>query len=119
MKVKSQKKSNDMINDDSLGDRLNAVKKGVSVPKPPAQVQSVYTPPVPQSEQNTVVTLKTYLISRAITIMDSFIASFIYGFAIKTLFGLDWSLFAAFTVGFLFNHAISIFPKVLFPKWFK
>lgn len=106
-----------MINDNSLGDRLNAVKKGVQVPKPPIQPQSVYQQPIQPQQQ--FPTLKTYLISKGISIVDSFIASFLYGFAIKTIFSLDWSIFGAFAVGFLINHAISVFPRILFPKLFK
>jgi len=51
--------------------------------------------------------------------LDSAFASLLYGIAIKAIFNLDWSLIEAFAVGFLLNHAISIFPRVLFPKLFK
>jgi hypothetical protein len=110
-----------MIKDNSLGDRLNAVKQGKPLPNPPAQHQSVYMHPqnYPQNQEQTVLTLKKYLISRGISLADSFIASFIYGFAIKTLFNLDWTILGAFAVGFLLNHSISIFPRILFPKFFK
>ena len=57
-----------MINDNSLGDRLNAVKQGKPLPNPPAQPQSVYMHPqnyqqnYQQNQQQTVLTLKKYLI---------------------------------------------------------
>jgi hypothetical protein len=116
-----------MINDNSLGDRLNAVKKGSTVPKPPMQPQSVYTPPAPQQEikeqepiqQPRAFEVKEYLLTRAFGMFDMLLASFLYGFAIKTIFSLDWNLLGAFAVGFFLNHAISVFPRVLFPKRFR
>jgi len=109
-----------MLNNDSLGARLNAVKKGKPLPPPPAQ-QSFYAPPqqVPTQQNQPIETTKTYLLSKLFILLDSGVASFLYGIAIKTIFNLDWTLFGAFAVGFLLNHTISIFPRVLFPKLFK
>ncbi len=102
-----------MIKDNSLGDRLNAVKKGKPLPSPTQPMLS------PQYQTQQKLTLKNFLISKGINMLDMFLASFLYGFAIKTIFSLEWSIFASFAVGFLFNHAISIFPRILFPKLFK
>lgn len=112
-----------MINNDSLSERLNAVKKGKPLPPPPQQ-QTFVPPqsmPTQQSQQPTQTqhTVKFYFLSKLFVILDSGFASLLYGIAIKAIFNLDWSLFEAFAVGFLLNHAISIFPRVLFPKLFK
>jgi len=111
-----------MINNDSLGDRLNAVKRGKPLPPPPQQ--PMYVPPQAMPTQQTPSnqsehTVKFYFLSKLFVVLDSGIASLLYGIAIKAIFNLDWSLFEAFAVGFLLNHAISIFPRVLFPKLFK
>lgn len=110
-----------MINDNSLGDRLNAVKNGKPIPQPPVpQLQPMLTQQAPTvQEQKPTPSIKQQIYARLISMTDSFLASLLYGYAIKTILSLDWSVFAAFTVGFLFNHAISVFPKVLFPKLFK
>lgn len=103
-----------MLNDNSLGDRLNAVKNGKPIPTPPMQPQNVLDinqnqakPHPPQK-----ITWKSFLINKGIGMVDVFAASFLYGFGVKTIFGLDWSLFGAFTVGFLLNHVITIWPQV-------
>lgn len=111
-----------MINNDSLGDRLNAVKRGKPLPPPPQQQTFVppQTMPTQQtSQQSQPTTIKFYFLSKLFVVLDSSFASLLYGIAIKAIFNLDWSLIEAFAVGFLLNHAISIFPRVLFPKLFK
>jgi hypothetical protein len=104
-----------MLNDNSLGDRLNAVKQGKPIPKPPMQPQSVedLQPQRQQVPVQRTISLKAFLLNKLFTTADVFAASFLYGFGIKTIFGLDWTLFGALAVGFLFNHAITIFPKVI------
>jgi len=105
-----------MINDNLLGDRLNAVKQGKPVPQPVLQSQTMITP---QPNQPTPVPLKQQLITRYLMMADTFAASFLYGFALKTIFSTDWNVLGVFAVGFLLNHVICIFPKFLFPKLFK
>jgi len=106
-----------MLHDNSLGDRLNAVKNGKSIPRPPKQFKG----PIESSKpiENKERSIKRELIDKSILILETFIVSLLYGVAIKTIFSTDWSIFSAFTVGYLFNHVISVFPKVLFPKFFK
>jgi len=109
-----------MLNDNSLGDRLNAVKNGKPIPVPPMQPQSVHDinpqqfVPAPQSR----VSLKQFLITKSLTMVDILLASFLYGFAVKTIFGFDWSILGAFSVGFLINHAVTIWPTLI-RNWFK
>lgn len=104
-----------MLNDNSLGERLNAVKNGKPIPTPPMQPQSVHDINKQNHSHQPIqkISLKTFLINKSITMLDVFAASFLYGFAIKTIFGLDWSLFGAFAVGFLFNHALTIWPRLI------
>lgn len=103
-----------MIKDNALGDRLNAVKKGQPIPEPPMQPQSVS---LPSAEPK--ITLKSFLISKILNISEILLTSLLYGYGIRTILNLDWNLFGALSVGFLLNHSISIFPKMLFPKLFK
>jgi len=109
-----------MISDNLLGDRLNAVKLGK--PLPTVQSQSVFNSQQQLKEQHQqppISTLKMFFISRTMAITDTFVASLLYGYAIKTVFNFNWTLLGVVAVGFLFNHAISIFPKILFPKLYK
>ena len=112
-----------MLSNDSLGDRLNALKQGKPLPPPPAQ-QSFLPPHQQQQLQQNLpnqpnIDLKTRVLSKSFLIFDSLLASFLYGIALKAIFVTDWNLFSSFAVGFLLNHAISIFPRILFPKLFK
>jgi hypothetical protein len=100
-----------MLNDHSLGDRLNAVKNGKPIPEPPMQPQTVMNFQQPQPSQKP--SLKNFLISKAISTVDVFAASFLYGYALKTVFGMDWNLLGALAVGFLINHAVTIWPKII------
>jgi len=104
-----------MLKDNLLGDRLNAVKNGKPIP----QISENYSNKS-LINSNVEQTNKLYYdwISK-LKFIDVILASFLYGFAFKTLFGLDWSIIGALSVGFLFNHAITIFPSLLFPKFFK
>ena len=99
-----------MLNDNLLEDRLNAVKEGIPIPKPP---KSLY--PIPEQPQPFLI----FLLNRGIKLCDMFFAYFLYGFAIKTIFFLDWSIFGALAVGFLLNNVITLWPKHIFPKLFK
>ena len=107
-----------MIKDNALSDRLNDVKNG-------KQIQQINTKQETTIIQKNIIeptqqySLKTILINKAISLFDVFMASLLYGFAIKTIFNLNWSLIGFFSVGFLLNHAISIFPRILFPKYYK
>jgi len=103
--------NNNMLRDNSLEERLNAIKQGEEIPVPSTNKQN----PIIQKPKE--IPKPTYIVKYSY-ILESLISSLFYGFAIKTIFGLDWTMFGAFTVGFLFNHAISIFPKYLFPKYF-
>ena len=102
-----------MLNDSLLGDRLNAVKEGNPIPEIPKQ--SLYS----DISQNPKPPFWVFILNRSLRLFDMSFASFLYGFAIKTIFFLDWSLFGAFAVGFLINHVITLWPKYIFPKLFK
>lgn len=103
-----------MLKDNSLGDRLNAVKEGKIVPKPPKQL--LY-PNIPKNIPKQ--SFPIFLLYNSIRLFDMSLVSFLYGFAIKTIFFLDWSLLGAFAVGFLINSAITNWPSHIFPKLFK
>lgn len=109
-----------MINNNSLSDRLNAVKQGVEVPKIIKQNENPINQQINNQSQNEFKneSLRFVFLSRIMSYVDSFLASFLYGFAVKTIFGLSWSLFGVFAVGFLINHSISVFPKIIFPNYY-
>ena len=109
-----------MLNHDSLGDRLNAVKYGEPIPKAPPQAQPVFAPQVTQHPQvHQMPSIQQQLYIKIISIIDTFIASLLYGYGVMTVFGLHWSFFGSLSVGFLINHMVSVFPSRLFPKLFK
>ena len=113
-----------MLNDRSFEDRLNAVKQGNPVPEPPMQPRSMITNnnnnnnnnnnPI-QPPKNVLIPL---LITKVISLVDTLLASFLYGVAINTVFNLEWTLLGSLAVGFFLNHAIAVFPRLLFPKRF-
>ena len=96
-----------MLNDNSLGERLNAVKQGKPVPKPPMQ------PNVHPSQYNKAMSFWSFLLGKTFHAIDVFAASFLYGFAIKTIFSFDWTLLGALAVGFIINHAIALWPRMI------
>ena len=96
-----------MLNDNSLGERLNAVKQGKPVPTPPMQ------PNVQPQHLNKRASFWAFVLSKSFHTFDVFAASFLYGFAVKTIFALDWSFIGALAVGFLINHAITLWPKLI------
>lgn len=107
-----------MIHDNALSDRLNAVKYGEPIPQPVLQPQH----PIEQKQVNEnkeEAQPKNSFFDKLVLIVDNIVVSFLYGYALKTLFDTDWTILGALTVGFLLNHIISVFPKTLFPKYFK
>jgi len=117
-----------MLNDNSLSDRLNAVKYGKPLPTPPMQQHSPFTPPMQQqpelesqeSQQYThLENFKFFAVSNSLILFDMILSSFLYGFAMKTIFALDWSLFGTFAVGFLINQAFGLIARLIFSKTFK
>lgn len=99
-----------MLNDNSLGERLNAVKSGKPIPEPPMQPNNAFPTYPPQG---TPISLWTYIISQIVQMTGVFLASFLYGIAIKTLFAMDWNYLGCLAVGFLVNHAITVWPRVI------
>ena len=94
-----------MINNNSLGERLNAVKTGKPIPKPAMHPSAFpFQPP-------NKFTIWPFIINRTLLTINVFAASFLYGFAIKTIFATDWTLFGVFAVGFILNHAMTIWPR--------
>lgn len=107
-----------MLNDNSLGDRLNAIKRGNPVPRPPVQPKNRVTQEKPP-EPIKVNPLKAQLVTKAVHTLETLLVSMLYGFAIETVLSMDWTFIGALSVGFLLNHAISVFPRALFPGLFK
>jgi hypothetical protein len=103
-----------MLNDNLLENRLNAVKKGQPIPKPISPIEAFLKKLPPQK-----ASLRDILISKFLFLFDIFIASFLYGLAINTVFSLKWDFLGCLAVGFLLNHIITVFPRVLFPKLYK
>ena len=108
-----------MIKNNSLADRLNAIKQGMPLPSTDQKEITHELKPNQQMSNIEQPSFKTYIISKLLSLVDTFLASFLYGYAIKTIFYLNWNLLGIFAVGFLLNHIVSVFPKFLFPKYFK
>jgi len=104
-----------MISDNSLGDRLNAIKHGKTLPNIGEQTKPVYK----VTQQPIKPSNKNHLKSKGITIIEIFVTSFLYGYAIQTLFNVHWDILGILSIGFLLNHMVSVFPKIIFPKKYK
>lgn len=104
-----------MLKDNSLADRLNAVKQGKPSSTESNEVFNTHKKPInttPQYNNNIIL-------AKIISYIDVFIVSLFYGVALKTIFNTEWSLFGLFSVGFFLNHILFAFPKILFPNKFK
>lgn len=99
-----------MLNGNSLAERLNAVKHGKPIPQPPINPNVSY---VQSHKPESSVPLWAIVTSKLIQSSGVLLASFLYGFAINTMFSFDWSLIGCLSVGFLLNHSITIWPKVV------
>ena len=94
-----------MLNDNSLGERLNAVKTGKPIPVSPMQPNVQY--------RQYAASFWNFLLSKGLRTLDIFAASFLYGYGIRTVFSLDWSFIGALAVGFLLNHVILVWPGII------
>ena len=101
-----------MLHDNSLSERLNAVKEGKPIPEPPKQENTVQQP-------QPYVSLKDFFISEAYKTFQVLSTSLLYGFGLKALFSADWTFMGLFGVGIIANHILShtiTFISKLFKK---
>lgn len=104
-----------MIKHNSLEERLNAVKTGEPIPKPPVQ-QEMNLIQNPQHQQvHKPLTYTQFFINEGYKLFNVMAASILYGYGIKTLVSADWAFIGTLGVGFLLNHALTILLK-LFKK---
>lgn len=112
-----------MIEDNSLQNRLNAVKNGEEVPKP-ANPEYSWAPQVPEAEQKKpeISFRKRFLIDIYQSLgrtLGVLMASLLYGYGLAAIFEMDWTPLGALGVGFLLNHSLTTIPlslKKLFTK---
>jgi hypothetical protein len=101
-----------MIKDNSLANRLNAVKKGEKIPKDINEEKTLHPiNPVLENreyEDEASLTIKEMFISSIFNLAEIGIMSFFYGFGVKTLMSQDWSILGILGVGLLTNQIISL-----------
>jgi len=100
-----------MINHNSLQDRLNAVRAGDPIPKPPMQplinFQDQSTP-----QNHKVITYKQFIISEGYKLFNVLATSALYGYGLRALFSTEWNFIGTLGVGFLLNHTLTILLKL-------
>lgn len=101
-----------MIDNNSLENRLNAVKQGEKVPDPPKQdKRSFNVKDKSEVDENTAAhyTLKFTMFNIAGTL----IVSVLYGFGVQAIFGVQWNIPEIAGVGFIVNQASEFLPRLL------
>ena len=98
-----------MIEHNSLQDRLNAVKSGKPIPKPPMPKLK----PAPSMIQQgpTVLTYRQFFVNEGYKLFNVISASILYGFGLNAIFRADWDFLGILGVGFLLNHGLTILMK--------
>jgi hypothetical protein len=102
-----------MLENNLLGNRLNAIKQGKTTPEIPTNSNKIY---IPAQQPQQSFSLKTFFLSKILVLFDTLLISFLFGYAIKTIFGLDWNLLGICAVGFLLNYFVSVFSKSIVSK---
>ena len=101
------------IKHNSLEQRLNAVKIGEPIPKPPRHDEMNF----PYSQLNPSefkpMSYRQFFISEGYKLFNVMSTSILYGYGLKALFSADWSIIGVLGVGFLLNHALTISIKLL------
>ncbi len=104
-----------MIPDNSMENRLNAVKNG----EEPPEVKSNDAFIEHLLETNKLIDdsrgglLYEELLLGLSGILDVLLASALYGYAFKAIFSIDWAMLEVVGVGFLINNAITLASKLL------
>jgi hypothetical protein len=100
-----------MIKHNSLEDRLNAVREGKPIPKPPMQ-PVINLPEQEQAQVHKVLTYKQFFITESYKLFNVIATSLLYGYGIRAIFSLDWNFIGTLGVGFLLNHTLTIILKL-------
>ena len=107
-----------MILNSALGDRLNEVKKGNDIPKPPSDKINIIKKDIEipvQTIETSSISPKTILMTNIIDLIGIIIMSIIYGFGISTLLNKSWNFIGIFSVGFLVYQLLFLLTN-LFSK---
>ena len=100
-----------MINHNSLQDRLNAVRSGNPIPKPPMQpIINLQEQPILQNQ--TPLSYKQFIISEGYKLFNVLATSALYGYGLRALFSTEWNFIGTLGVGFLLNHTLTILLKL-------
>ena len=102
-----------MIPHKSLEDRLNAVKNGKQIPKPPMPEKPIINNQAIQQPVQTILTVKQFLFNEGYKVFNVLSASILYGFGLKAIFSTEWNFLGTLGVGFLLNHSLTILLKLL------
>jgi hypothetical protein len=103
-----------MIQNKALANRLNAVRKGESIPQPINEDKNF--PNAESVEQKFQVpefpSVQHLLLSSLLTFGEIAIMSFLYGFGIKVLFSQNWGILGILGVGLLVNQIFSLIASL-------
>lgn len=98
-----------MLKDNSLGNRLNAVKEGQSIP---SSNQRTYVNNQKSVQPNFKMKSKNFFLLELNKTFQVLLTSTIYGFGIETIFAKDWTFIGILGVGLIANHIFSHIIKI-------
>jgi hypothetical protein len=101
-----------MTKHNALAERLNAVREGQPIPEAPSQFQ-INTPNSEIHQNHQIITYRSFFISEGYKLFNVLATSALYGIGIKTIFSAEWSFIGSLGIGFLLNHFLTIFLKLL------
>lgn len=114
-----------MLPNNSLEDRLNAVKNGDTPPVPVNHdevimnaLAEIHETEELQKQQQKKENKTETVAKAALETIGILIASALYGYAMRAVFSTDWIFVETIGVGFLLNHALTLVNKG-FSKFFK
>jgi hypothetical protein len=100
-----------MIKDNSLANRLNAIKEGKEPPTPPKQDGVIpNTLTVPNNSIKEPLSPTANLFATIYGILEIVLLSLVYGYGLKTIFSANWGFFGILCVGIIlydFKNLIS------------
>jgi len=106
MLILNQKK---MIKNNALAERLNAFRKGETLPENPKQIEI--------EEETSLLDNLLFdpIFNNIFNLFYTFLKSISYGFALKTIFVTNWSFLGFLAIGFsidlLISYILSLFYK--------
>lgn len=91
-----------MIKDNSLEERLNAVKEGKPIPKPYRQDNYIVN-----DNNEDSITLIDIIISEIRELTKIVVSSILYGYGISAIISKDWNFIKTFGIGLIFFNLLN------------